>query len=208
MSEMKLNADKRIILGIAGNIGVGKTSILERLSNRWGLALYKEPALENPYLKLYYREPERWGLHSQIYFLVNRFEEELRLSSLCKSYILDRTIYEDGEIFARIALGEEEYKTYYKFYTLAQKYLCKPDLIVYLKAPVDILMSRIQKRGRMEESDISLEYLAKLNNLYEEWAKNFKAVPLVIYDASEDMIDNFERLADFIEKNVKIIDRD
>lgn len=200
---MKTNRDKKIILGIAGNIGVGKTSVLERLSIRWGWALYKEPASENPYLKLYYREPERWGLHSQIYFLVNRFEEELRLSSLSKSYILDRTIYEDGEIFARIALGEEEYKTYYKFYRLAQRYLCKPDLIVYLKAPVDILISRIQKRKRIEESSISLEYLAKLNQFYEDWAKNFKETLLVTYDASEDIIDNFEKLANFIEGYLK-----
>ncbi|MGC8717603.1 MAG: deoxynucleoside kinase [bacterium] len=200
---MKTNKDKRIILGLAGNIGVGKTSVLERLSIRWGWDLYKEPASENPYLKLYYREPERWGLHSQIYFLVNRFEEELKLSSLSKSYILDRTIYEDGEIFARVALGDEEYKTYYKFYRLAQRYLCKPDLIVYLKAPVDILISRIRKRKRLEENSISIEYLAKLNELYEDWAKSFKKALLVTYDATEDIIDNFEKLANFIEEYLK-----
>lgn len=194
---------KRIILGISGNIGVGKTTIVECLARYWNWAFYKEPAEENPYLKLYYTEPERWGLHSQLYFLSNRFEEELRLSRLGKSYILDRTIYEDGEVFARIALGEEEYKTYLKLYKLALRYLPKPDLIVYLKAPISVLIERIRKRERKEEELISYDYIERLDKAYEEWLKGFKRVPILLYDAEEDMIERMQDLISFIEGYIK-----
>ncbi|MCX7795279.1 MAG: deoxynucleoside kinase [bacterium] len=193
----------RIILGISGNIGVGKTTLVERLAKYWGWDFYKEPAGENPYLKLYYEEPERWGLHSQIYFLANRFEEELRLSNLGKSYILDRTIYEDGEVFAKIALREKEYKTYLKLYKLAIRYLPKPNLIIYLRAPVDVLMKRIKKRKRKEEGLISYEYIEKLNEAYEEWLKGFKKTKVVVYDAKEDIIENIELLISLIEREMK-----
>ncbi|MGC8972094.1 MAG: deoxynucleoside kinase [bacterium] len=199
--------DKRIILGISGNIGVGKTTIVEYLARYWDWAFYKEPVEENPYLKLYYREPKRWGLHSQLYFLSNRFEEELRLSRLGKSYILDRTIYEDGEVFARIALEKEEYKTYLKLYRLALKYLPKPDLVVYLKAPIDVLIERIRKRKREEEELISYDYIERLNNAYEEWLKGFKKAPVLIYNAEEDMVEKIGDLISLIEGYIKIIDR-
>jgi len=194
---------KRIILGISGNIGVGKTTIVECLARYWNWAFYKEPAEENPYLKLYYAEPERWGLHSQLYFLSNRFEEELRLSRLGKSYILDRTIYEDGEVFARIALGEEEYKTYLKLYKLALRYLPKPDLIVYLKAPISVLIERIRKREREEEELISYDYIERLDKAYGEWLKGFKRVPILLYDAEEDMVERMQDLISFIEGYIK-----
>lgn len=193
----------RVILGISGNIGVGKTTLVEYLAKHWGWHFYREPAEENPYLKLYYKEPERWGLHSQIYFLTNRFEEELRLSNLGSSYILDRTIYEDGEVFAKIALKEKEYKTYLKLYRLAVRYLPKPDLIIYLRAPVDILIKRIKKRKRKEEGLISYEYIEKLNMAYEEWLKGFKGSRLIVYDAKEDIIENIESLMSLIEREIK-----
>lgn len=193
----------RIILGISGNIGVGKTTLVERLAEHLDWDFYKEPAEENPYLKLYYEEPERWGLHSQIYFLTNRFEEELRLSNLGKSYILDRTIYEDGEVFAKIALKGKEYKTYLKLYRLAVRYLPKPNLIIYLRAPVDILIERIKKRKRKEEGLISYEYIERLNRAYEEWLKEFKCVKVVVYDAKEDIIENIESLISLIEREIK-----
>ncbi len=193
----------RIILGISGNIGVGKTTLVERLAEHFGWDFYKEPAEENPYLKLYYEEPERWGLHSQIYFLTNRFEEELRLSNLGRSYILDRTIYEDGEVFAKIALREREYNTYLKLYRLAVRYLPKPNLIIYLRAPIDILIERIKKRKRKEENLISYEYIERLNRAYEEWLKEFKYVKVVVYDAKEDIIENIESLISLIEREIK-----
>ncbi len=193
----------RIILGISGNIGVGKTTLVERLAEHFGWDFYKEPAEENPYLKLYYEEPERWGLHSQIYFLTNRFEEELRLSNLGRSYILDRTIYEDGEVFAKIALREREYNTYLKLYRLAVRYLPKPNLIIYLRAPIDILIERIKKRKRKEENLISYEYIERLNRAYEEWLKEFKYVKMVAYDVKEDIIENIESLISLIEREIK-----
>ncbi|MBC7319160.1 deoxynucleoside kinase [bacterium] len=193
----------RIILGISGNIGVGKTTLVECLARHWNWSFYKEPAGENPYLKLYYENPERWGLHSQIYFLTNRFEEELRLSKLGRSYILDRTIYEDGEIFAKIALKGREYETYLKLYRLAIRYLPKPDLIIYLRAPIDVLIERIKKRERKEEGLISYEYIERLNTAYEEWLRRFKGCRIVVYSAKEDMIENIRALIDFIEREIK-----
>jgi deoxyadenosine/deoxycytidine kinase len=195
--------DRRIILGISGNIGVGKTTLVESLARHFDWEFYREPAEENPYLELYYREPERWGLHSQLYFLTNRFEEELRLSKLQRSYILDRTIYEDGEVFVRIALMEEEYKTYLKLYRLALKYLPKPDIIIYLKAPVDVLLKRIKKRKRQEEDLISYGYLERLNEAYEEWLKKFKKVPVLVYNAEEDVIERLEEFIGFVESCLK-----
>lgn len=194
--------NKRIILGISGNIGVGKTTVVEILAKYLNWEFYKEPAGENPYLKLYYEDPSRWGLHSQIYFLVNRFEEESRLSRLNRSYLLDRTIYEDGEIFARIALKGDEYRTYLKIYKLAINYLPAPDLILYLKAPIETLMERIKLRGREEEKLITYHYLLQLNSLYEKWVASFKRVPIVTYSIERDINDNVEldRLLSFIEE--------
>ncbi|HON73082.1 MAG TPA: deoxynucleoside kinase, partial [bacterium] len=135
----------------------------------------------------------------------SRFEEERRLSNLNKSYILDRTIYEDGEIFARIALKGDEYKTYLKLYRLAINYLPGPDLIIHLKAPIDVLIDRIKKRGREEESRISYQYLSTLDSLYENWIRTFKRVPIVIYNIERDINERAEfiRLLNFIEERLK-----
>jgi deoxyadenosine/deoxycytidine kinase len=197
--------DRRFILGISGNIGAGKTTVVEILARHLGWEFYKEPAEENPYLKPYYEDPSRWGLHSQVYFLTSRFEEERRLSSLDKSYILDRTIYEDGEVFARMALKGDEYKTYLKLYRLAINYLPGPDLIIYLKAPIDVLIDRIKKRGREGESRISYQYLSTLDSLYENWIRTFKRAPIVIYNIERDINERAEfiRLLNFIEERLK-----
>lgn len=198
---------KRVILGISGNIGVGKTTVVEMLAKYLKWDFYREPAGENPYLRLYYEDPTRWGLHSQVYFLTRRFEEEKRLSKLNRPYLLDRTIYEDGEIFAKIALKDDEYKTYLKLYRLAISYLPSPNLIIYLRAPIEVLVDRIKKRARDEEKLISYQYLSRLNSLYEDWLRTFKKVPIVIYNIEKDINEKEEtaRLIRFIEENLKSI---
>lgn len=198
---------KRLILGISGNIGVGKTTLVEMLAKYLKWEFYREPVEENPYLRLYYEDPIKWGLHSQVYFLTRRFEEEKRLSRLGTSYLLDRTIYEDGEIFAKIALRGDEYKTYLKLYRLAIAYLPSPDLIIYLKAPIEVLVERIKRRARDEDRLISYQYLSRLNSLYEDWLRTFKMVPVVIYNIEGDVDEKVEvaRLLNFIGENLKSI---
>ncbi|HPC77862.1 MAG TPA: deoxynucleoside kinase, partial [bacterium] len=110
-----------------------------------------------------------------------------------------------GEVFARMALKGDEYKTYLKLYRLAINYLPGPDLIIYLKAPIDVLIDRIKKRGREGESRISYQYLSTLDSLYENWIRTFKRVPVVIYNIERDINERAEfiRLLNFIEERLK-----
>ena len=161
-------------LGIAGNIGVGKTTLTEKLSNDLGFSAIYESVIDNPYLSDFYNDMSRWSFNLQIYFLYTRFESQVKLLESNSSFIQDRTIYEDKEIFASnlVELGhmsDRDFKTYSELFSAMLKFIKRPDLIIYLQANTDTLMSRIKNRKRDYELDISSEYIHSLNIYYDRW---------------------------------------
>lgn len=174
-----------LFLAIAGNIGVGKSTLTRHLAEKWHLSLLPEPVKQNPFLKLYYEEPRRWGMQSQLFFLTQRVGLFKRAASLGSPKIVDRTLYEDAEIFARIALSGPEYKVYFQLYEYLLEHLPVPDLIVYLKASTRTLARRIQSRGRSFEKSLSSAYLRKLNIRYDAWAASFRRAPIITIDTDD-----------------------
>jgi deoxyadenosine/deoxycytidine kinase len=174
---------KRTVI-VAGNIGAGKTSLAERLSERMGWKCAFESVTDNPYLADFYRDMRQWSFHLQIFFLGHRANQYLKLTSDPQSVIFDRTIYEDECIFARALyhmgnIEERDYLSYRRVFDLVTSQLPPPDLLIYLKAPVAILMRRIQSRARSIESGISEDYLSLLDSFYEDWLKTFDVCPVL-----------------------------
>ncbi len=174
---------KRLIV-VAGNIGTGKTSLTERIGARLGWKTAFESVSDNPYLPDFYRDMKTWSFHLQVFFLGHRADQYLDLAREPISAILDRSIYEDAYIFARALhhmgnLTERDYKAYRKLYELVVKNLPAPDLLIYLRAPIEILMKRIQERARNIETGISAEYLTLLDSYYDDWLQNFDLCPVL-----------------------------
>jgi deoxyadenosine/deoxycytidine kinase len=174
---------KRLIL-VAGNIGAGKTSLTERIGERLGWRTAYESVNDNPYLPDFYANMKAWSFHLQIYFLYKRAEQHIELWNDQRSAIIDRSIYEDAYIFARALhqmgnISERDYITYRGLYELVVSNLPSPALLVYLKAPVSVLIDRIQRRGRSMESSIDKDYLTLLDSYYEEWIHSFDVCPVL-----------------------------
>jgi deoxyadenosine/deoxycytidine kinase len=174
---------KRLIL-LAGNIGVGKTSLTERIGEKLGWVTAYESVADNPYLPGFYDNMREWSFHLQIYFLGHRAEQHIRLAELPQSAILDRSIYEDAHIFSRALnhmdnLADLDYESYLRLYRLIVKNLPKPDLLIHLQAPVPVLMERIRRRARNIETGISADYLSLLERFYDEWIEEFDLCPVL-----------------------------
>jgi deoxyadenosine/deoxycytidine kinase len=174
---------KRFV-AIAGNIGVGKSTLTELLSERLGWEPFFEAVNDNPYLSDFYEDMERWSFHSQIYFLSRRLRHHWQLLQRSNSVVQDRTVYEDAEIFARNlyqqgSMDKRDYGSYCELYKVVTTVLPPPDLIVYLRASVPTLRKRIRKRGRSYEKSISTAYLEQLNHLYEAWINSFTLCPVL-----------------------------
>lgn len=174
---------KHLIL-VAGNIGAGKTSLTERIGARLGWWTGYESVADNPYLSDFYGDMHAWSFHLQIFFLGHRADQYLEASRDSRSSILDRSIYEDAHIFARALhhmgnLAERDYLAYRHLYELVVDGLPRPDLLIYLKAPVPVLMDRIRRRARNMETGISADYLALLDTFYDEWLGAFDLCPVL-----------------------------
>ncbi len=174
---------KRFVL-VAGNIGTGKTSITERIGVRLGWQTSFESVADNPYLADFYTDMRQWSFHLQVFFLGHRAQQHLALALSPQSAISDRSIYEDAHIFARALhemgnLNERDYRSYRKVYELIIANLPRPDLLLFLTAPVSVLGERIHRRGRSIESGITSDYLALLDRYYEEWLQNFDLCPVL-----------------------------
>jgi deoxyadenosine/deoxycytidine kinase len=174
---------KRFVL-VAGNIGAGKTSLTERLGERLGWHTAYESVADNPYLADFYADMRAWAFHLQIFFLGHRAEQHLALARLPESAIVDRSIYEDAEIFARASLilgnvTDRDYKTYRRVYALVVNSLPAPDLLLYLRTPVPVLLERIRARGRDMEKGITADYLGLLDTCYSEWLAKFDTCPVL-----------------------------
>ncbi len=174
---------KHLVL-VAGNIGVGKTSLTERLGSRLGWWTGYESVSDNPYLSDFYADMRAWAFHLQIFFLGHRADQYLEAARDPRSAILDRSIYEDAHIFARALqhignVSERDYLSYRHLYELVVNSLPAPDLLIYLRAPVPVLMERIHKRARNMETGITSEYLGLLDSFYDEWIAAFDLCPVL-----------------------------
>ena len=174
---------KRLII-VAGNIGVGKTSLAERLGARLGWRTAFESVADNPYLSDFYGDMRTWSFHLQVFFLGHRAHQYLEMAADPQSVILDRSIYEDAYIFARALhhlgnLTERDYLSYRRVFDLIVSRLPAPDLLIYLRAPVPVLMKRIHSRGRAMESGISADYLSLLESFYDEWMSAYDVCPVL-----------------------------
>ena len=169
---------------VAGNIGAGKTSLTERIGSRLGWWTGYESVVDNPYLSDFYGDMRSWAFHLQIFFLGHRAEQHLALARQESSAIIDRSIYEDAEIFTRASLelgnmNRRDFDTYYRLYELVVSRLPAPDLLLVLKAPVPILLERIRDRGREMEKGITAEYLELLDRFYDTWLAGFDVCPVL-----------------------------
>ncbi|MFN2164688.1 MAG: deoxynucleoside kinase [Anaerolineae bacterium] len=197
---------KRLVV-VAGNIGAGKTSITERLGARLGWHTSFESVTDNPYLADFYGDMRQWSFHLQIFFLGHRAEHHLELAHRAEPAIADRSIYEDYHIFARALhhlgnLSARDFDSYSRLYHLVVAGLPRPDLLLYLKAPVPVLMERIRRRARGIEAGITAEYLALLDRFYDEWLQAFDLCP-VLTIASDDL--DFVHRADHLDVVVQRI---
>ena len=187
-------------IGIAGNIGVGKSTLTSLLSERLGWEPFLEGVSDNPYLADFYDDMSRWSFHSQVFFLARRLRHHRQLLDRPNSVIQDRTVYEDAEIFARNLYGqgsmeERDYNTYTDLYHAVTAILPPPNLVIYLRASVDTLLKRIRQRGREYERQISVVYVEKLNTLYEDWFHSFTLCPVLTIPADRlDYVANNDHL--------------
>ena len=176
---------------VAGNIGSGKTALTERIGARLGWRTAFESVADNPYLTEFYADMRQWSFHLQVFFLGHRAQQHLGLAQCPESAIADRSIYEDAYIFARALhhmgnLSERDYNSYRTVFDLLVAGLPRPDLLLYLKAPVPVLMERIHQRGRSIETGITADYLCLLESFYEEWMQSFALCP-VLTIATQDL---------------------
>ena len=174
-------------IAIAGNMGSGKSTMVDYLTVRFGVTPYFEPNEQNPYLTLFYADMKRWAFSSQIYFLQKKFALHLQLEKEAGVVVQDRTIYEDAEIFARNLkrlriLDARDWATYYELYESIRSQLRPPDLLVYLRCPVRTIRKRIRLRARPEEQNVSLSYVRRLNELYERWFEQYTLSPTVVIE--------------------------
>ncbi|MBN2016814.1 MAG: deoxynucleoside kinase [Candidatus Cloacimonetes bacterium] len=204
------STEDHYFVAIAGNIGVGKTTMTELISKKLEWEAYYEPVITNPYLDDFYKDMKRWSFHLQVYFLSKRFEMQKKIVENNISCIQDRTIYEDAEIFARTlfkngSMTERDFENYQDLFKNMTYYLQDPDLIVYLRADVDELVERIRQRGRESEKTIAKSYLQELNDAYESWIPRAKKMTQVLEIntnncTEEEIIAQAERIIERIEE--------
>lgn len=191
---------------VAGNIGTGKTSLTEKLGQELGWSTAYESVVDNPYLSDFYEDMKKWSFHLNVFFLGHRAQQHLNLAEMKESAIIDRSIYEDAEIFARAskALGnisDRDFDTYQTVFNMVVKNLPVPDLLIFLYAPVDTLLKRINARGREMEKGMPREYLELLDSLYEKWLQRFDLCPvLTIRSDNLDFVNKPEHLRIIIQR--------
>lgn len=189
---------------IAGNIGAGKSSLTTLLAKHFNLKAYYESVEDNPYLSDFYEDMRRWSFNLQVYFLSSRFRSQKQFVNTRRSFIQDRTIYEDVEIFARNLyqmglMSKRDFDNYSNLFHEMVDFLTPPDMLIYLRAEVPTLVRQIQQRGRDYESTIRIEYLERLNVLYEDWIDRYPHEKLIIDTDHLDFVNNKEDLGKIIE---------
>lgn len=186
-------------IGVAGNIGCGKTTLTRMLAEYYKWTPRYEAVTYNPYLEDYYSDISRWSFNLEVYFLAQRFKDVLDIAKSKDVIIQDRTIMEGVEIFVANNhklgnLSDRDFETYMDLFRLMMSLVKEPDLLIYIRSSIPHLVSQIQKRGREYEQGISIEYLSGLNDLYEDWISCYKG-KLIVIDG--DDLDFENRPSDF-----------
>ena len=187
-------------IAIAGNIGAGKTTLSELLAKNFGWDVHYESAEDNPYLSDFYEDMHRWSFNLQIYFLNSRYQQILKILNGDRTVIQDRTIYEDASIFAPNLhdmglMSSRDFQNYFDLFKTMSSQIQPPDLLIYLKAGIPTLVSHIQNRGRDYEGNMSLDYLKRLNQRYDNWIDTYTEGKLLIINSDElDFKNNPEHL--------------
>jgi deoxyadenosine/deoxycytidine kinase len=194
-------SDLRFV-AISGNIGVGKTTLVEWLHRTYGIRPIYEPFANNPYLDDFYGDMRTWGFHSQVWFLSHKFRIHQELEQERGTVVQDRTIYEDAEIFATYLgrskkMAARDFETYLELYRAMRRSLRPPDVMIYLRADVRTIRRRIAQRGRPSELGIPPAYLRALNGLYEEWIGSWRDSPVITWNTNQldylgDLVDRIE----------------
>jgi deoxyadenosine/deoxycytidine kinase len=196
----------RKYVAVAGNMGSGKSSLVRFLCSQYKLQPFYEPNEENPYLKDFYGDMQRWAFHSQMYFLAGKFRihRALERARSNVAVVQDRTIYEDAEIFAynlyrSRKMSARDYATYQSLYQSIVQTLRPPDVMIYLRATLRTVRKRIRLRGRPEEQAVPVAYLRRLNGLYEEWFGRYDRSPTLILETDSmdyvtDLVDRLDLL--------------
>ena len=191
-------------IAIAGNIGAGKTTLTEKLSKHFNWEVHYESTEDNPYLSDFYNDMQRWSFNLQIFFLNSRYQQVLRILEGDKTVVQDRTIYEDAYIFAPNLhdmglMSTRDFQNYFQLFKTMSSQIQPPDLLIYLRASIPTLVEHIQDRGRDYEGNMSLDYLRRLNERYENWIGNYKEGRLLIINADHyDFIHNPEDLGEIV----------
>lgn len=177
----------KIFCAVAGNIGSGKSTLTGLLADRFAWRPYYEHVQGNPYLADFYDDMERWSFHLQVYFLSKRFQHHQEILAASQSVIQDRTIYEDAEIFARNLfetgrMDGRDYENYVELFDKMTGFLAPPDLLIYLRTSVPVLVERIKSRGRAYEQAIPADYLEQLNAHYEDWIDRWRDSPVLVVE--------------------------
>ncbi|MFT7624776.1 MAG: deoxyadenosine/deoxycytidine kinase [Myxococcota bacterium] len=189
-------------IAVAGNMGAGKSTLVDFMQVRFGITPYFEPNDENPYLEAFYGDMKRWAFSSQIYFLQRKFALHLELEREGGVVVQDRSIYEDAEIFARNlrrmkVLDDRDWATYEGLYLSIRERLKPPDLLIFLKCSVRTVRKRIKLRARPEEQAVPLSYVRRLNVLYNQWFEDYTLSPTVVIET--DRLDYVSDLVDRID---------
>jgi len=200
------NQENRMHIAIAGNIGAGKTTLTNLLAKHFKWEPQFEEVITNPYLDDFYTQMERWSFNLQIYFLNTRFRQILSIRESGKSVIQDRTIYEDAFIFAPNLhdmglMTGRDFENYKSLFELMESLVAPPDLMIYLRSSIPNLVKQIHRRGRSYENGISIDYLNRLNERYEDWIKGYDKGKLLIFDVDNlDFVDNPEDLGSIVNR--------
>jgi deoxyadenosine/deoxycytidine kinase len=193
------SSEHRKFIAIAGNIGSGKSSLLDFLTSTYDVSPFYEPNDDNPYLPDFYKDMKRWAFQSQLFFLSNKFRIHQEADRTTGVVIQDRTIFEDAEIFATALhqmkkIDPRDWQTYWSFYQTILEAIQPPDLMIYLRCPMRTLRRRIRLRGRKMEQDIPLSYLKRLERLYENWIADYTLGEVLVLESNnlnfvDDLID-------------------
>lgn len=191
-------------IAIAGNIGAGKTELASFLCERYELSPFLEPNDANPYLADFYADMKGWAFQSQLWFLVRKYRLHLDLAGESRIVVQDRTLYEDAEIFAKNlyrqkCISRRDFATYWDLYETVVRTIPAPRLMIQLRCPVRTLRQRIARRGRSIEQNIPVDYLKRLNRLYEDWFRRYDLSPVLVLETDKldwmtDLVDRLDLL--------------
>ena len=195
--------DKYRYIVVEGPIGVGKTSLTQRLADYAGAKVLLEKPQENPFLERFYQDAARYALPTQLFFLFQRINEvrELTQMDLFGSRTISDYLFDKDALFARLNLSEDEFKLYQAIYQSLAPQAPTPDLVIYLQASTEVLIERVQRRGNRYERSISDDYLLKLTKSYGEFFHYYDAAPVLIVNSDNlNFVDNEEDFALLMER--------